>query len=130
MEEERYNDTETMLKLKYGRQLMFDTSIVFEEFAKKEAVYKVGKLNGKRFKNKSLRWVYKLFRKGLKKIDKKIPVFIELPKLEEQENGQFKEVKNKKQKSDEQIVHISNLPEQVEEKKERTRKMIEEDTSL
>lgn len=125
MDDERYDDIESMLKLKYERRLMTDISGVFEEFAKKDAVYKVGKKYGKKFKNRSLRRAYRLYLRGTKELDRKIPVFIELPKLEEQTNGQYREVKENKKDDIEQTIVVSDLPEQIEAQREETRKLID-----
>lgn len=79
--DENYFDAETMERLKQKGKLITDTSKIFEDLSKKIQVYKVLGFRGKRFLKKSVSSVYKDFRKGLFKINKKIPVFVEMPTL-------------------------------------------------
>ncbi len=81
MEEEQYFNAETMERLNQKGKLITDTSKVFEELAKRKEVYKTLGWRGKRFMSGAVKTVHKDFKLGLKKINKKIPVYVELPKL-------------------------------------------------
>ena len=87
--EEEFELQETMERLKVKRQLVLDVSELYELFSKKIAVYKTCGLYGKRFLNKSLKEVYKDFKKGVKQINEKIPVFIELPTYKKEGENMF-----------------------------------------
>ncbi len=77
--EEEIELQETMERLKVKRQLILDVTELYEIFSKKIAVYKACGFYGKKFLNKSVKEIYKDFKKGVKQINEKIPVFIELP---------------------------------------------------
>lgn len=114
----------SMLKFKYKLGLMRDGSKVFEDIAKNMAVYKSCGYRGKKYVSKTLKSFYKDYCKGLKELDKKVPVYIELPKLEEQSNGQYKEVKSFDETESEQTIYVSDLPEQINENKNNVKKLL------
>ena len=76
---EEFENKDTMERLKIKRQLMLDTSEIFEFFSKRIAVYKVCGRYGRKYLNNALKEVYKDYKKGVKQINEKIPVYIELP---------------------------------------------------
>lgn len=82
-ERELLEDTESMIRLKVKGKLMKDSELVFEFLAKKEGCLTKGFL---RFARKQ---ILKDFKKGIKQINKKIPVFVELPKYEEKAPGVY-----------------------------------------
>lgn len=125
MEEEKFEDVESMLKLKYEKNLVLDIFSIFEKFSEKADVLKFCKFWGGKFRRKALRRAYKLYCKGLKELDKKVPVFVEVPKLEKQTEDQYKEVKGE----DETIV-VSTLPERVDEKRREIKTRMDDNISF
>lgn len=88
MDDEEYFDAETMLRLKQKGKLIKDTSHVFEELAKKAQVYRELGWRGNRFLSGAVKSIHKDFKLGLNNINKKIPVFVELPTVKSvNENG-------------------------------------------
>ena len=86
---EEFEEKDTMERLRVKRKLMKDVSDIFEFFSKKIAVYKVCGRNGKKYLNNALREVFKDYRKGVKQINEKIPVYIELPTYKEEGVNMF-----------------------------------------
>lgn len=74
-------DTESMIRLKVKGKLIKDSEVLFEFLAQKEKA-----LTG-RFLRFARRQLFKDFKKGIKQINKKIAVFVELPKYEEKAPG-------------------------------------------
>ena len=85
-EKDLFEDMASMQRLKYDAKLIADCTRVFSGIAKNERVL------SRRFKKKACRLIEQNFIRGLKQIEKKIPVFIELPKFETCGNGIYKEV--------------------------------------
>lgn len=80
MEEEEYFDSATMLRLAKKGKLIKDVSFIFDILAKEIEVYKRLGWRGKRFLSLAVKSVHNDFKIGLKKINKKVPVYVELPK--------------------------------------------------
>lgn len=76
-------DTESMIRLKVKGKLIKDSEVLFEFLAQKEKA-----LTG-RFLRFTRRQLFKDFKRGIKQINKKIPVFVELPKYEEKAPGVY-----------------------------------------
>lgn len=83
MEKELLDNTESMIRLKVKSKLIKDVETVFEFLSKKEQC-----LTGRflRFTRKQL---FKDFKAGIKQINKKISVFVELPEYEEKGSGMY-----------------------------------------
>lgn len=105
-------NTDSMLKLRLKGKLINDVSSVFSEIAQNKGIYVECGRFGRRFKNKAVRSIYKDFCKGLKSLDKKIPVFIEIPKLQEYSNGTYEELHD----NDERTLVTSPILKEVEGK--------------
>ena len=90
MEERDYiNDLETMLRLKYKSKLYFDVNTDVLTLAKYIDVYKRLGGYGKKIYKITLKERYKDYKRGLRKINKNIPLYIELPKLKKEGNGMY-----------------------------------------
>lgn len=90
MDEEEYFNADTMLRLEQKGKLIHDVSFILENLAKRVQVYNSLGWRGKRFLGSSVKSVYKDFKKGLYSINKKIPVFVELPKVKSvSDNGEI-----------------------------------------
>lgn len=122
MEDDKFNDIDSMVKLKHKGKLVNDISSLYSDIAKKGEVFKNLGRYGKRTRDMAIKSLYKDFKKGLKILDEKVPVYIELPKCIEQDNGQYKEESSLNK--DEQCIHISDLPEKIEEQKKKTKGLL------
>ena len=74
-----------MIRQRHKTQLILTTNFQLEALSKDKVLY------GRKFK-KARRDLLKDYFLGVKKINKKNPVFIEMPKLQEVANGQVKKV--------------------------------------
>ncbi len=86
-EQKLLDDTTSMLRLKKKAKLVKDCSIIFKQMSESRAVF--DSRTGKKFRTFTEKSVLKDFIKGMKEIDKKIPVFVELPKVESAGNGGY-----------------------------------------
>lgn len=123
MEDDKFNEIDSMVKLTHKGKLVNDVSNLYSDIAKNREVFTSLGRYGKRTRDKAIKSLYKDFKKGLKILDEKVPVYIELPKCVEQDNGQYKEESFFKNE-EEQCVHISNLPEKIEEQKKKTKRLL------
>lgn len=104
-------DKDRMIKLKYEVKLFQDVSSVLEDVSKKNQVYLNCGWYGKKFRNKVVKQVYKDFCAGISILNKKVPVYIELPHLEQMDLDSYREI-NETNKNEETIVP-SDLPAKV-----------------
>lgn len=125
MEENLFNDVDSMVKLKYKGNLVGNVSELFSGVAKNTEVFKSLGRYGKKTRNKAVKSLYKDFSKGLKILDKRISVFVEIPKCIEQDNGQYKEERIDKP-DEEKVIHVSDLPEKIEKQRQKTIEMLKE----
>lgn len=102
-EKDLFDDTQPMLRLRLKAKLISDTTRVFSGLAKNERALH------RSFIKACRRSLEKDFKKGLKNIDKKVPIFIELPKLETCGNGMFKEVDPKTKEPVNNEVHVTPI---------------------
>lgn len=86
-EEDLLVNTASMLRLKLKAKLIKDTSSIFKDLSKNKAVLPKRYL---RISERTLMCDYKV---GLKIINQKTPVYIELPKLSEAGNGMYSEIR-------------------------------------
>lgn len=93
--------TPTMERIRHKKKLLQDTNGIFSDLSKYKTVYPKG------YYNRILREIKKDVYKGFKVINKKNPVFIEMPKLESVGNGMVKEKYDGK--NDEEEITV-NLP--------------------
>lgn len=106
-----FEDTVSMKRLKIKGKLIKDVSMLFKSLSQYKEVLK--SYYGKKFRRKAERSVYKDFVKGLKGVNSKVPVFIELPKLKEYGNGGYTEEKDSKKEAP--VVDKDKPPEVVYE---------------
>ncbi len=109
-EKDLFDGTSSMERLKQKAKLIADCTRIFAGISKNDRVL------SRRFKRKASRTLENDFMKGLKQIDKKIPVYIEMPKLESCGNGMFKEVDPKTKEPINNEVHVTPLPSAYESK--------------
>lgn len=76
-------DRESMIRLSHEGKLMKDCTALFEFLSQKEGCLP------RKFKRRADKYIIRNFNRGMKQIEKKIPVFIELPKLEKKGNGMY-----------------------------------------
>lgn len=76
-------DTKLMLRLQAKSKLIKDCETIFEFLSMKE------KCLSKKFNKLSRKSIYKDFKNGLKKINKRMPVYVELPKIKSEGNGMY-----------------------------------------
>lgn len=88
------------LRLKIG--LIHDCHVGFCDLAEKKGV------SPKAFRRLAERSIKSDFRKGIRQINKKVPVFIELPKYEPIGNGQWREVDAKTNQPIDNEVKVSD----------------------
>lgn len=99
--DEFYNGILSMQRLRLKIGLIHDCHIAFCDLAEKKNV------SPKSFRRQAERSIKRDFRKGLKQIDKKVPVYFELPKYESVGNGMWKEVDSKTNEAIDNEVKIS-----------------------
>ena len=104
-EKDLFEGTVSMERLKHKAKLIADCTRIFSGIAKNERVC------SKRFRRKANRAIENDFVKGLKQIDKRIPVYIEMPKLESCGNGMFREVDPNTNAPVNNEIHITPPPE-------------------
>lgn len=108
-----FDDTISMKRLAIKAKLIKDSSGLFKNLEKDRQV--LNTYYGKRYRRKAEKSVYKDFNKGLKIINGKIPVYIELPKLKPEGNGSYSISKVKEDDSPKEVI-IENVLE-IEEHK-------------
>lgn len=82
-----FDDTISMKRLAVKAKLIKDSSGLFKNLEKDRQV--LNTYYGKKYRRKAEKSVFKDFNKGLKIINNKIPVYIELPKLKPEGNGGY-----------------------------------------
>ena len=97
-------NSDTMERLRIKRQLILDVSDIFEFFSKKISVYKVCGRYGRKFLNKSLHEIYKDYKEGVRQINEKIPVFIELPTYKKEGENMYSKKSNLKGNSEKEYT--------------------------
>lgn len=106
-EKDLFDGTVPMERLKQKAKLISDTIRVFSGISKYEKVLP------RRFRKKAVTSLQSDFIKGLKQINKKIPVYIELPKLESCGNGMYKEVDPKTKEPVNNEIHTTPCQSQL-----------------
>lgn len=84
-------NVDCMKRLEQKGELIADITNVFQGISQNLQVYSKCGYYGFLFRRKAVKSVFKDFKKGLRVIEKKIPVYVELPKLEEKSNGGYVE---------------------------------------
>lgn len=109
MEEDKFYDSEiSMKRLKNKGRLIDDCSILFCGLAENREVLP------KSFRKKCERTILRDFRIGIRIINKKIPVYIEMPELKSVGNGMYREVDSKTKEPINDEIHISAIDKQIE----------------
>lgn len=103
-----FSNAEPMIRLSEKAKLTKDVTEVFSGLSKNKEVYLSLGRCGKRFRNMVVKSIYKDAKKGMKKINSKIPVFIEMPKYESTGNGAWVEKHGKENPAIEN-VNLSRL---------------------
>ena len=89
-EQQLLEDTSSMIKLKTKSKLIKDTAGVYLFLSEKERGL------SKQFVRYSRRSLLRDFKKGMRAINRKIPVYVELPKYEKKGNGMYTKETNGK----------------------------------
>lgn len=118
-EKDLFENMASMQRLKYDAKLISDCTRVCAGIAKNTRVL------SKRFKKKAYRRIEQNFILGLKQIANKIPVFIELPKLESCGNGMYKEVDPKTNEPINNEIHVTPIEPTQQAIEQRPSKVIE-----
>lgn len=79
----------SMLRLSEKRNLLEDCAVIFLGLSKYREVLP------KKFRKKTTRSVMADFNRGLRIVNKRVPVYVELPLLEAKDNGVYREVNPK-----------------------------------
>lgn len=101
-----FSNTESMIRLREKAKLIKDVTEVFSGLSKNKEVYLSLGRYGKKFRNLVVKSIYKDAKVGTKKINSRIPIFIEMPKYESVGNGAWVEKYGKENPTIENI----NLP--------------------
>lgn len=115
-----YNSEISMKRLINKGRLIDDCSFLFSSLAEKREVLP------KIFRKKCEKTILRDFRKGISIINKKIPVYIELPKLESCGNGMYKEIDSRTKEPINNEITVTSMDNQIEMD---MKKVIEYDTS-
>lgn len=100
---EEYDDVPCMQRLRHKKRLIYDLNCILTNLASKETLYK-------RYYKKFLKSILKDGLEGFKKINKKNPVFIEMPSLKPTKiDGYVKEVYDNAETTDDENILI-NIP--------------------
>ena len=102
-EKQLYEDTSSMMRLSQKSKLMKDCITVFSMLTQ------YAKCLDKRFLRLSRKTISKDYKKGLKQIEKKIPVYVEMSTLKECGPGMYTEVNASAESGDENIVVSADL---------------------
>ena len=122
MEDKKFFDGEiSMKRLQIKARLIEDCSVIYEGLAKNREVLP------KKFRRRSERTVLKDFLKGIRIINRKYPVYIELPQLKSCGNGMYREVDYKTKEPVNEEIHITPVDSQIESD---FKKVIEYEDSL
>lgn len=111
MEEDLFEKTMSMKRLKAKAKLIKDVSSLFAGISKYKATFADCGTYGKLFKRKAVKTVYKDFVKGLKVINKKISVYVEMPKYKPEGDGAYSlhyDGEKKDEGNKEVIVHLQD----------------------
>lgn len=109
MEEDKfYNSEISMKRLKNKGRLIDDCSLLFSGLSEKRDVLP------KSFRRKCEKTILRDFRKGLQIINKKIPVYIEMPQLRSVGNGMYREIDSKTKEPVSDEITVSLFDNQIE----------------
>ena len=103
-----YNSEISMKRLKNKGRLIDDCSLLFCGLAEEREVLP------KSFRRKCEKTILQDFKKGLRIINKKIPVYIEMPQLKSVGNGMYREVDSKTKEPLNDEVTVSSFDNQIE----------------
>ena len=112
MEEKRLD---AMIRLREKGKLIGDVTLILASITKNKGVYADCRREGIKLQNKAVRSLYKDFCKGLKVIEKNIPVYVELPKFEKTASG-CREKGGVNAKEGEEVHHVSDIPQEAKER--------------
>lgn len=110
MEEKK--EINSMIRLREMGKLGDDVNAILASIAKFQDVYVKCGPHGKRWRNRYVKRVSQVGLKGLSVLGKKIPIYVEMPKLEETASGCREEITS----SGEEVHHVSELPQEVKDK--------------
>ena len=79
--EEDYFNADTMKRLEHKGKLIADINYILKDVSKYKQVYFDLGFYGRRIRKKIVKTVYKDFVKGIKVVNDKFPVYVELPKV-------------------------------------------------
>lgn len=109
MEENKfYNSEISMKRLKNKGRLIDDCMLLFGGLSEKREVLP------KSFRRKCTKTILRDFNKGLKIINKKIPVYIEMPQLKSVGNGMYREIDSKTKEPVSDEITVSSFDNQIE----------------
>ena len=109
MEDKFYNMEVSMKRLSNKGRLIDDCSLLFSGLSENREVLP------KRFRKKCEKTILRDFIAGLKIINKKIPVYIEMPELKSVGNGMYREVDSETKEPITEEITISPIDNQIEE---------------
>ena len=96
-----YQNKISMERLQNKGKLLEDCSYLFSQLSRFNATYPRG------FYKKACKTIQRDFNKGIKIINKRIPVYVELPALKEYDNGMYQQVNPKTKEPIDDEVHVS-----------------------
>ena len=108
-------ELDAMIRLREKGKLIGDVTLILASITKNKGVYADCRREGIKLQNKAVRSLYKDFCKGLKVIEKNIPVYVELPKFEKTASG-CREKGGRNSKEGEEVHHVSDLPQEIKER--------------
>ena len=103
-----YDNIESMKRLQFKGKLIADTLVLFEELASKKEVVP------KRLRKKSERTILQDFVKGLKQINQKCKVYIEMPEIQRCGNGMVREIDPKTKEPVNNEIQVTSIDNQIE----------------
>ena len=95
-----YDGVISMKRLQVKAKLIEDCSVIFSGLSKRAEVLP------KKFKKVAERNILRDYCKGLRIINKKCPVYVELPKIESCGNGMYREIDEKTKEPINDEVHV------------------------
>lgn len=108
-------ELDAMIRLREKGKLIGDITLILASITKNKGVYADCRREGIKLQNKAVRSLYKDFCKGLKVIEKNIPVYVELPKFEKTVSG-CREKGGVNAKEGEEVHHVSDIPQEARER--------------
>ena len=109
MEDKFYNMEISMKRLSNKGRLIDDCSLLFSGLSEMREVLP------KRFRKKCEKTILRDFNAGLKIINKKIPVYIEMPELKSVGDGMYREVDSKTKEPVSEEITVSPIENQIED---------------